>query len=181
MMAGVGKDGQGPLVTPRRSLVTSITALVLGIVFSGCASSSSWQDGGSFEPAFSNQNQSSFADSASIEELDAPLEGGYASETPVPVLDENSTLEDYLEYASHNNPGLEAAFNMWKATLEKVTQVQTLPDPRFTYGYFLESVETRVGPQEHVLAIAQTFPWFGKLRLRGEKAFEASEVFRHRF
>ena len=56
--------------------------------------------------------------------------------------------------------------------MERVPQVKSLPDPRFTYRFFVEEVETRVGPQEQSFGLAQKFPWFGKLALRGEIALE---------
>jgi outer membrane protein, heavy metal efflux system len=90
-------------------------------------------------------------------------------------------LQHYLMEAAQNNPGLEAAFNRWKAALEKIPQVKALPDPRFTYSYFIEEVETRVGPQEQRFAISQTFPWFGKLDLRGDIATAAAEAERQRY
>ncbi len=96
-------------------------------------------------------------------------------------LGEESNLSDYLAYAAINNPGLEAAFNQWKAALERVPQVKSLPDPRFTYRYFIEEVETRVGAQRQSFELAQKFPWFGKLKLRGLAAFEASEAERQRY
>ena len=61
-------------------------------------------------------------------------------------LSETSTIEDYLVYAALHNPGIEAAFDHWKAALEKSPRAQSLPDPRFTYAYYIEHVETRVGP-----------------------------------
>ncbi len=85
-------------------------------------------------------------------------------------------LHDYLSEAARNNPGLEASFSRWKAALEKIPQVKALPDPRFTFSHFIEEVETRVGPQQQTAAIAQTFPWFGKLKLRSEAAMEAAEA-----
>jgi outer membrane protein TolC len=75
-----------------------------------------------------------------------------------------------------HNPGLEAAFNRWKAALERVTQVKSLPDPRLNYAYYIEEVETRVGPQRQKFGISQTFPWFGKLKLNGNAAFEAANA-----
>ena len=93
-----------------------------------------------------------------------------------PVLDDKSTLRDYLAYAAINNPGLEAAFERWKAAMEVIPQVTSLPDPRFQYAYFIENVETRVGPQEHKLTLSQMFPWFGKLRLKGQMAARAAEA-----
>ena len=94
----------------------------------------------------------------------------------IPDLDPASTLADYLKYAALNNPGLEAAFNRWKAALERVPQVTSLPDPRFNYAYFIEEVETRVGPQRQKFGVSQMFPWFGKLKLRGNAALEAANA-----
>ncbi|MDY0040341.1 MAG: TolC family protein, partial [Desulforhabdus sp.] len=81
----------------------------------------------------------------------------------LPELNEQSGLNDYLAYAALNNAGLKAAFLRWQAALEKIPQVTALPDPRFSYGYYIQSVETRVGPQNNRFGLLQTFPWFGKL------------------
>lgn len=89
--------------------------------------------------------------------------------------------QEYLVEAALNNPGLEAAFNQWKSALEQVPQVKSLPDPRFSYSYFIQEVETRVGPQRQRFAISQSFPWFGKRKLRGSAALEAAEVERQRY
>ncbi|MFO7535833.1 MAG: TolC family protein [Kiritimatiellia bacterium] len=98
-----------------------------------------------------------------------------ADESPVlPVLGETSTQADYLRYAALNNAGLEAAFKRWKAALERIPQAQSLPDPRFNYTYYVEEVETRVGPQRQKFGVAQMFPWFGKLRLQGNVAAETA-------
>ena len=99
----------------------------------------------------------------------------------LPDLRENATLDDYVLYAMLNNPGLRAAFDRWKAALEKITPARTLPDPRFTYANFIKEVETRVGTQEHKFGLAQTFPWFGKLDLRGEIALQAANAERRRY
>jgi outer membrane protein TolC len=107
---------------------------------------------------------------------------GYAPENrKLPALGEAAGLGEYLRYAALNNPGLEAAFNRWKAALERVPQVTSLPDPRFTYKYYIEQVETRVGPQRHSVAASQTFPWFGKLKLRGDVALAAANAERARY
>ena len=100
---------------------------------------------------------------------------------PLPALDEEATLSDYLAYAALNNPGLEAAFNRWKAALERIPQVRALPEPRFTYSYYIQEVETRVGPQRQKFGLSQMFPWFGKLRLRGDVASQVAEVERQRY
>ncbi len=104
----------------------------------------------------------------------SPKESGTAGE--LPDLETGAELPTLLRYAALRNPGLEAAFNRWKASLERIPQVWGLPDPRFTYRYFIEEVETRVGSQRQSFGIAQTFPWFGKLTLRGDAAAEAAKA-----
>ncbi len=98
-----------------------------------------------------------------------------------PTLDETSALEEYLAYAALNNAGLEAAFDRWKAAVERVVQVGTLPDPRFNYRYFIREVETRVGPQKQAFGLSQVFPWFGKLELRADAAAAAAKAQRQQF
>jgi len=95
---------------------------------------------------------------------------------PLPPLDENSSLEDFLTYAELNNPGLKAEFLKWKAALEKIPEVKALPDPRFTYAGFIEHVETRVGPQRQRFGLSQAFPWFGKLDLKAGSAMELARL-----
>jgi len=103
------------------------------------------------------------------------------TEDTVPVLSEDASLSEYLAYAALHNPELEAAFNRWKSALEKIPQVQSLPDPRFTYAYFIENVEMRVGPQRHRIDLSQTFPWFGKLDLQGGIALEEANIQKQAF
>ncbi|UCE48170.1 MAG: TolC family protein, partial [Phycisphaerales bacterium] len=57
----------------------------------------------------------------------------------------------------------------------------SLPDPRFTYGHFIEEVETRVGPQRNRFSVSQTFPWFGKIEARTRAAGASAEAARRRY
>ena len=81
-------------------------------------------------------------------------------------------LNLYLETAAANNPGLKVKFNEYMAALEKVPQVGALPDPTVAFGYFIQPVETRVGPQQAKISASQMFPWFGTLSSR-ENSVEA--------
>lgn len=76
-------------------------------------------------------------------------------------LSAQDELERYLQTAAENNPGLQARFSEYMAALEKVPQAGTLPDPRLAFGYFIQPVETRVGPQHGKISVSQMFPWFG--------------------
>lgn len=76
-------------------------------------------------------------------------------------------LPEYLVEAAEKNPELRAAFYRWKSALERVPQATALPDPRLSFGGYIRPIETRTGPQRAKLGISQTFPWFGKLSLKG--------------
>ena len=91
------------------------------------------------------------------------------------------TLPEYLRQAALENAGLKAAFEGWKAALEQVPQAEALPDPRFTYAYFIEEVETRVGPQEQRFSLSQTFPWFGTIEARADAAASEARAARERY
>ncbi len=90
-------------------------------------------------------------------------------------------LDVYLVEAAENNPGLKSKFNQYMAAMEKIPQVGTLPDPQFAFGYFIQPVETRLGPQKATFALKQTFPWFGLLAsketVEAEKAAAIYELF----
>ncbi|MEA1886094.1 MAG: TolC family protein [Bacteroidota bacterium] len=86
------------------------------------------------------------------------------------------TLDDYFQIAAENNPGLQAVYNEYEASLQKVPQVNTLPDPVFKFGYFVSPVETRVGPQQAKLSLTQMFPWFGTLKAQGNAAALRAEA-----
>ena len=90
-------------------------------------------------------------------------------------------LEDYLAFAAMQNAGLQVAFEQWKIAVEQVPQAKSLPDPKFTYGYFIEEVETRVGPQRNKLEIMQIFPWFGEIEARTDVAAAAAKAARKRY
>ena len=86
------------------------------------------------------------------------------------------TLDDYFKIAAENNPGLQAKYREFEAAIQKVEQVNTLPDPNFSFGYFISPVETRVGPQKARFSLTQMFPWFGTLRAQGNAAALMAEA-----
>ncbi len=141
-----------------------VTAAVLLAFFSGCAGGARLTGG-----------------TADLPQLGAAMEHDLGTAGQDPSLPQSPELADYLAYAAFHNPGLKAAFEQWKAALWKIPQVRSLPDPRFTYAYFVERVETRVGPQRQRFALAQTFPWLSKLELRGDEAAREAEAKRARY
>lgn len=96
------------------------------------------------------------------------------SETP--PFDSAATLDDYLAYAALQSPSLRQAFYRWQAALEKAGYAGALPDPMLSYGYFIENVETRVGPQNQKFSVKQSIPWFGTLGSRKDIASESAKA-----
>lgn len=93
----------------------------------------------------------------------------------------SQTLDDYFRIAAENNPGLQAHYKAYEAALQKVPQFGSLPDPTLSLGYFLKSVETRVGPQRAKFSLTQMFPWFGTLRAQGDALALMAEAQRQVF
>jgi outer membrane protein TolC len=85
-------------------------------------------------------------------------------------------LDRYLLTAAENNPGLKAKFNEYMAALEEVPQVGALPDPQIAFGYFVQPVETRIGPQEFRISATQMFPWFGTLKAKENAAAQTAKA-----
>ncbi|HLU85231.1 MAG TPA: TolC family protein [Vicingaceae bacterium] len=82
------------------------------------------------------------------------------------------TIDDYFKIASENNPELKAKHKEFEAALQRVSQVNTLPDPTFSFGYFISPV----GPQQARFSLTQMFPWFGALKKQGDAAALMAEA-----
>jgi cobalt-zinc-cadmium efflux system outer membrane protein len=85
-------------------------------------------------------------------------------------------LYNYLEIAAENNPAIRARYEAYLAAMELIPQVGSLPDPEITFGYFIQPIETRVGPQQAKFSLTQMFPWFGTLGAREDEAIEKARM-----
>jgi len=74
------------------------------------------------------------------------------------------SLLRYLEIAAKNNPTVLQRFSEYQASLQKIPQVGSLPDPEFSAGVFLSPMELVNGNQVADLRLMQMFPWFGVLK-----------------
>ena len=92
------------------------------------------------------------------------------------LFSETLELPNLIQVAVARNPKVKAAKARWQATIEQYPQVTALPDPMLMYGYFLRSVETRVGPQRHRVSFSQAFPYPGTLDAAGEVVKKAIEI-----
>ncbi len=99
----------------------------------------------------------------------APADGAIAAAVGDPAL--KALLADVLD----RNPRLAAARAEAAAAAQRAPQAASLPDPMAGITLYLQTPETRVGPQQAMVSLSQRFPWFGKLDLREQAAlYEAA-------
>ncbi|MBU4342467.1 MAG: TolC family protein [Candidatus Omnitrophica bacterium] len=103
------------------------------------------------------------------------ISAGYA------YSEEAVTLDLLIEEALSNNPNIQSAYSDWKAQEYKARYVRGLPDPQASYGYFGESVETRVGPQEQKYGVSQKIPFPGKLNLKGKAQAKLASILEEKY
>lgn len=115
-------------------------------------------------------------DTKNSKDLSKKIEQTFNLNNKTTVSYPDSSISSYLAYAALHNPGLKAAFYNWKAALEKVGYAGALPDPMISYGNYIKSVETRVGPQNQRFSLRQKIPWFGILGAKKGIAFETAKV-----
>jgi len=108
-------------------------------------------------------------------------ESSASAESRGPGLDVDASPDAYVRYALYHSPEVEAAYQRWRASAERLPQVGALPDPRLRFGYFLEEVQTRTGPQEARVGVSQAFPWPGQLQNREDAASKAAAAAWRRF
>jgi outer membrane protein TolC len=87
---------------------------------------------------------------------------------------EESALRELSEEVLERNPGVAAAEARARSVAQRVPQVKALPDPVASLTAFLQTPETRTGPQRLSVGVVQGLPWFGKLALKEQAALFAA-------
>jgi outer membrane protein TolC len=89
-------------------------------------------------------------------------------------------LEDVLEIALQQNPGLQAVQFGARAAEARIPQAGSLPDPQLTLGVLSLPVDSYKFNQEpmtqKVIGISQSIPFFGKLDFKEEIATQESHM-----
>ena len=79
------------------------------------------------------------------------------------------TIAQLVQRALSENPELLALHQQWASLLQSADAAgSALPQPRLSYTAYLLAVETRQGPQRHVVSLSQAFPWLRALRDSGD-------------
>ena len=87
-----------------------------------------------------------------------------------------SFLKQYWEVLESQHPALLASEEQFKSTLRRIPQAKAWPNPQISIGYFLRSVETRVGPQQARFSLQQAIPWWKDLQQRERAASLKAEA-----
>ena len=90
---------------------------------------------------------------------------------PLPILTVDSSLSNYLAFAMLNQPKVEAAFYEWAASIERITQARSLPDPQLTFQMDIQNIVTSIMP-----GLMGNIPWPDKLRVGAQIASAESQA-----
>ena len=85
-------------------------------------------------------------------------------------------LNSLITEAIANNPKVQADYQKWIAKTKKAKQVGALPNPKLSYTYFGENIETKVGPEVGKYGVSQVVPFPGKLSLKSRAVQKDAEI-----
>ena len=102
-------------------------------------------------------------------------------EEPFVLPTESVTIGDLVQYAYENNPSITEARENWKASIEELRVTEGYPDPQLKFNYFIDPIETRLGPQDWNATLTQRIPFPGRLSNAGEVASADSEIAKLQF
>lgn len=88
----------------------------------------------------------------------------------LPVLSAESSLSNYLTFAMLNQPKVETTYYDWLASIERITQARSLPDPQFTFQMDIQNIVTSIMP-----GLMGSIPWPDKLRVGAQIASAESQ------
>ncbi len=108
------------------------------------------------------------------------LEPGEPVEVVVdPGLEGEHDADFYVQQALERNPEIQAAEHAAAAAAQRIPQAVALDDPVLTDSFQPlpdASLQTAAGRAPNLVALSQRFPWFGKLRLRGQIAEQEAQI-----
>jgi len=90
---------------------------------------------------------------------------------PLPTLSAESSLSNFLTFAMLKSPKVEVAYYDWAASVERITQARSRPDPQLTYQMDIANIVTSIMP-----GLMMNFPGPGKLRAGADVASAQSEA-----
>ena len=109
-----------------------------------------------------------------------PVELAVTNQGQPPVPPASVSLESLIQEAQQRNPGVQSALRQVQALRHRIPQVRTLPDPTVSLGWAGNTVPFSVQKSDpssyRGVTASQTFPYPGKLKLKGEIADREAEA-----
>jgi outer membrane protein TolC len=100
----------------------------------------------------------------------------------IPIeLSSKNIVGPLISEALENNPGLRAFDLRYQAARESITSARALPNPKVQLTHFVESIQTRTGPQRQAIQLQQPLPWHGSRARRQEAAQAQAESLWHAY
>ena len=98
------------------------------------------------------------------------------------IAEETLDTAQLVQRALSENPELLALHQEWASRLERAQAASSvMPQPRLSYTAYLLAIETRQGPQRHVVTLSQAFPWLRALRDAAEPYLAEADAAAARF
>jgi outer membrane protein TolC len=94
------------------------------------------------------------------------------------ALATSPTLHLALTLALQRSPVLQSAYQNWRAAIERVPQMESLPDPMLEASLEAPSLRNLGNAMGYKVGVSQTIPWPAKLRLAGRSAVTEAAVAR---
>ncbi len=95
--------------------------------------------------------------------------------------DAPSDLRGYIVHAGEQNAALSAAWHRWQSAATATGGAGRWPEPTVTFAVFVESIETRTGPQQARIGVQQPLPWPGAIHARTDAAYAQADALQARW
>lgn len=127
------------------------------------------------------QTEVEYAEAAQhVMQASLSMEADAPATLPVePELEGTHDVDFYVRVALERNPEILTAQRDVAAQAEVIPQATALNDPMLSNTFMPitnNSVQTAAGRGVNTLSLSQRFPWFGKLRVRGEVAEQETKI-----
>ena len=97
------------------------------------------------------------------------------------ALESRDIVGPLIAEALRSNPGIKAADLRYQAAKRSIDSAGALPNPRVQLTHFVESIQTRTGPQRQALSLQQSIPGIGKLGRKREIAQSSADALWHSY
>lgn len=89
----------------------------------------------------------------------------------MPSLTSDTGMSNFLTYALLNSPNVEAAYDDWVSSVERITVERSMPDPKLTFQAYIQQELTSLMP-----GLMQELPGPGKLKTASNVATAESQA-----